>query len=154
MLYKALAAAEDESCLSACSHWSITLGFCRSHFSDFNQQFNSSYMNDFVSCLCQGSNKDGTFGNETINQSAGICSTCPTTPPLIKRNLQDFMKLCAVQGANGTSSNATEFRPVGYETSNDASKNVVNAGFETFSRTTGIWFSAILSVFVLGVSLH
>lgn len=52
------------------------------------QQFNSTYMNNFIGCLCEGQTYTGALGNETITGSAGICASCQTTPALIQKNIQ------------------------------------------------------------------
>jgi len=45
------------------------------------------YSNQFVACLCEGKNINGTWGNATMTQAAGICQSCSTTPREIKQNL-------------------------------------------------------------------
>ncbi|WVQ73965.1 hypothetical protein IAR50_003546 [Cryptococcus sp. DSM 104548] len=120
-----LANDESQECLSGCSDWSVTLGYCRGQYGNFSQQMNLTYMNEFVGCLCEGDNANGGFGNDTITQSAGICQSCETTPELIVTNLGDFLKLCVVQSQNGTAGDATNFRPQGYETSEDTSNAAV-----------------------------
>lgn len=109
-----IATDEDKQCLSACSDWSVVLGYCRGQYKETSewqirnmegqgmmmkeerrwpfcaavQQFNLTYMNDFIGCLCEGQTYAGTLGNETITGSAGICESCQTTPALIQENLQ------------------------------------------------------------------
>lgn len=47
------------------------------------QQFNLTYMNDFIGCLCEGQTYTGALENETIAGSVGICESCQTTPALV-----------------------------------------------------------------------
>nr|XP_019046653.1 hypothetical protein I302_05403 [Kwoniella bestiolae CBS 10118]OCF25583.1 hypothetical protein I302_05403 [Kwoniella bestiolae CBS 10118] len=89
------------------------------------QQRNLTYTNDFLSCLCAGTNSTGTLGPELMADSASFCMGCEATPKKIKDNLGTFLGLCQVQSSNGTATNATEFMPVGYSTSNDRSKDAV-----------------------------
>lgn len=111
-------------------------------------------MNDFIGCLCEGQTYAGTLGNETITGSAGICESCQTTPALIQENLQDFLRLCSIQSANGTSFNATIFRPQGYETAEDTSKDaVVGKGVQTLAKATLLcWMGTLLMAFFFGVT--
>ncbi|ODN80590.1 hypothetical protein L202_02782 [Cryptococcus amylolentus CBS 6039] len=149
---RVLANYESEECLSGCSDWSVALGYCRGQYGNFSQQMNLTYMNDFVGCLCVGDNADGGFGNDTMTQSAGICQSCATTPKLIATNLEDFLELCVVQSQNGTASEAINFRPQGYETSEDTSNSAVEGGecvrAGVSMKTLGL--AAGLSVMVLG----
>ncbi|OCF74349.1 hypothetical protein I204_04720 [Kwoniella mangroviensis CBS 8886] len=154
-------AGVDQECVLACSHWAVTMGYCRGQFGDLSQQQNITYTNSFLSCLCAGTNSTGTLGSELMADSASFCLGCGTTPKKIKDNLgaafawfawfacsgiifpwtatmnvkanspclvimpQQFLGLCQVQSSNGTATNATEFMPIGYTTSNDRSKDAV-----------------------------
>jgi hypothetical protein len=51
------------------------------------QYKNYTFANDFVGCLCRGERKEQAIGNMSMTESAGICSTCPTTPSRIKTDL-------------------------------------------------------------------
>ncbi|WVF71383.1 hypothetical protein IAT40_006187 [Kwoniella sp. CBS 6097] len=113
----------DETCVSACSDWSVVMGFCRGSYSDYSQQNNLDYTNSFLACLCKGSTSTGEIGNATISESTGTCLGCKTTPGRIKKDLDLFLTLCAVQASNGTATNATLFMPISYSTSEDTSKN-------------------------------
>ncbi|WVQ99487.1 hypothetical protein IAU59_006622 [Kwoniella sp. CBS 9459] len=113
----------DETCVSACSDWSVVMGFCRGSYSDYSQQNNIDYTNAFLACLCKGSTSTGEIGNATISESTGTCLSCKTTPGRIKKDLDLFLSLCAVQASNGTATNATLFMPISYSTSEDTSKN-------------------------------
>ncbi|KIS02347.1 hypothetical protein L804_00608 [Cryptococcus deuterogattii 2001/935-1] len=117
------------------------------------QQFNSTYMNNFIGCLCEGQTYTGALGNETITGSAGICASCQTTPALIQKNIQNFLQLCSVQSTNGTASNSTAFRPQGYETAEDTSKDaVVGKGVQTLvnNATWLCWMGTFLTAFFSG----
>ncbi|WVQ67394.1 uncharacterized protein L199_005590 [Kwoniella botswanensis] len=118
-------AGVDQECVLACSHWAVTMGYCRGQFGDLSQQRNITYTNSFLSCLCAGTNSTGTLGSDLMADSASFCLGCETTPKKIKDNLGQFLGLCQVQSSNGTATNATEFMPIGYTTSNDRSKDAV-----------------------------
>ncbi|WVQ86524.1 hypothetical protein IAS59_000237 [Cryptococcus gattii] len=146
-----IAANKDDQCLSACSDWSVVLGYCRGQYIESTvQQFNLTYMNNFVGCLCEGQTYTGALGNETIMGSAGICASCQKTPALIQKNIQDFLQLCSVQSTNGTASNSTAFRPQSYETAEDTSKDaVVGKGVQTLvnNATWLCWMGTFLTAF-------
>ncbi|OCF39296.1 hypothetical protein I317_06921 [Kwoniella heveanensis CBS 569] len=129
----------DETCVSACSDWSVVMGFCRGSYSDYSQQNNIDYTNAFLACLCKGSTSAGEIGNVTISESTGTCLGCKTTPGRIKKDLDLFLTLCAVQASNGTATNATLFMPISYSTSEDTSKNgmKVSAASSRLATITG-----------------
>ncbi|WVR06854.1 hypothetical protein IAU60_003890 [Kwoniella sp. DSM 27419] len=145
----------DQNCVLKCSDWSVVLGHCRAEYNQVYQQYNLTYMNDFLGCLCTGSTSRGELGNATIGESAGTCLACRTTPGIIKNNLSTFLTLCAVQHANGTAGNATLFAPIGYSTSNDESQNGAQSGdARAVARFFGwIWVLGLPGLVVVVVAI-
>ncbi|WWC69964.1 uncharacterized protein I206_103908 [Kwoniella pini CBS 10737] len=131
----------DRDCVLACSHWSVTMGYCRGEYDDFSQQQNLQYANDFLSCLCIGTNSTGEIGYEFMIESTNYCLGCKSTPLKIKDNLKDFANLCQIKIENGTAWNAINFMPIGYSTSNDKSKDAITSfGIQLFKISQKIWF--------------
>ncbi|KAE8538551.1 hypothetical protein D1P53_004912 [Cryptococcus gattii VGV] len=65
----------------------------------------------------------------------------------------NFLQLCSVQSTNGTASNSTAFRPQGYETAEDTSKDaVVGKGVQTLvnNATWLCWMGTLLTAFFSG----
>ncbi|WVN91044.1 uncharacterized protein L203_106291 [Cryptococcus depauperatus CBS 7841] len=112
------AGRETETCLMACTDWSLVLKHCTEAYpARFSwNQYDYSLANEFVACLCQGQKKDDSLGSDAIAQSVGICSHCEWTPLPVKDNLSEYLRICTVQAKNGTAADAVDFRPEGYST--------------------------------------
>jgi hypothetical protein len=50
-------------------------------------QQNYTFANDFVQCLCQGQEDGNALGNDAVTSALGSCSSCSTTPQMVKDDL-------------------------------------------------------------------
>lgn len=108
---------EDTPCSSACGKWSEVVKTCYDQFGTsrelpwrrWNTPANSiahtngyAFSNQFLACLCTGksSSTEGDYGNATMNQVAGVCQSCSTTPNNIKSDLS--VSPCEDQRASWT----------------------------------------------------
>ncbi|KAL1411614.1 hypothetical protein Q8F55_002578 [Vanrija albida] len=129
-------------CQSACGDWSDVVKYCYQVYTKTPNTRGYDYSNQFLGCICSGNSFNGTLGNDTMVQSSGMCQSCTTTPPLIKKDLSTFLTLCAIQKQNGSAANATEFAPLEYVTNTDptVSAAVKSAGGAT--NKSAAWATA------------
>jgi len=137
------AATTDEDCLTACSTYSVVLGWCRGVYGAQPADTNETWANEFVACCCIGEHAGGPLGNASFSSAAGQCQSCEATPAKIRTDLSELITLCAVQVYNGTAWNATSFYPSGYETIEDQQDD---PGATSASRQSGHSMSPALGL--------
>ncbi|TXT07202.1 hypothetical protein VHUM_03372 [Vanrija humicola] len=129
-------------CQSACGDWSDVVKYCYQVYTNSPNTRGYDYSNQFLGCICSGNRPNGTLGNDTMVQSSGMCQSCTTTPPLIKKDLSTFLTLCAIQKQNGSAANATEFAPLVYEINTDPTASAAvksAAGSSGASHRSAAW---------------